>query len=50
MALYFKKFNIEYCLGLTINKDIISFIFSQNDSNPSLISILLSSITFININ
>jgi hypothetical protein len=47
---YFKKFNIEYCLGLTINKDIISFIFSQNDSNPSLISILLSSITFININ
>lgn len=46
---FFKKFNIEYCLGLAVNKDIISFIFSQNEKNPTLISTLISSITFINI-
>jgi hypothetical protein len=36
---YFKKFNIEYCIGMTINENKFSFIFSQHDKDPMIITV-----------
>ena len=36
---YFKKFNIEYCIGMTFNDNKFSFIFSQHDKDPFVITV-----------
>lgn len=33
--------SIEYCLGLHIENDVVTILFSQNDSNPSMIKLRL---------
>jgi hypothetical protein len=41
---YFNKFCIEYCIGLIIEDDIFSFIFSQRDRNPNILNINMKEI------
>ena len=49
LPFYFKNNHIEYCVGLYINNNIVSAIISENDSNPSIVEILLSDFNFINL-
>lgn len=43
----FNKVAIEYCLGLAIKDDKATFIFSQNDSNPSRITLPINRLRII---
>lgn len=43
----FKNVAIEYCLGLAINDNVATFIFSQNDSNPSRITLPIKKLRLI---
>jgi hypothetical protein len=49
LPFYFKRNHIEYCLGIEIKNDILYAIFSENDSNPSLVEIILSDFIFTNL-
>jgi hypothetical protein len=42
----FRKNQIEYCIGFEIQKEIVTFFFSENDSTPGKITVLLSDFTF----
>jgi tetratricopeptide (TPR) repeat protein len=43
----FKNVAIEYCLGLAINDNNATFIFSQNDNNPSRITLPIKKLRLI---
>ena len=45
----FCKMNIEYCLSMNIENDIITFIFSEFDKNTCLLSIKLDDLHFVDI-
>jgi hypothetical protein len=46
----FRKTAIEYCLGLHIKDGQMCFIFSQNDSEPGIITIPITNLKFLTIN
>jgi len=47
LPFYFNKYMIEYTLGFIIQDNIASIIFSQNDSNPSLLKISMDKVKII---
>jgi tetratricopeptide (TPR) repeat protein len=46
----FRKVAIEYCLSIHIKDSKICFIFSQNDSEPGIITVPLDNLRFLPIN
>lgn len=45
----FKKYGIEYCIGMDIQDGTICFIFSQDDNEPGFITLPLNNLRFLNI-
>jgi tetratricopeptide (TPR) repeat protein len=45
----FRNLAIEYCLGMHIKNDKVAFVFSQNDTDPGLITVPMSSFRLLNI-
>jgi hypothetical protein len=45
----FRKLAIEYCLGLHISDGTACFIFSQNDSEPGMITMPIHNLRFFTI-
>jgi hypothetical protein len=49
LPFYFKTHGIEYCLGMDIQNDIVTFYYSTFDANPRMISVPYQKIEFLNL-
>jgi glycosyltransferase involved in cell wall biosynthesis len=49
LPFYFKSMAIEYCIGLYIQSDIVTFLFSENDTAPSMLQLPLSHLRFMRV-
>lgn len=47
LPLYFQNNHIEYTIGMVIKDDTLACIVSQNDTNPILVKIAMSTLTWI---
>jgi len=48
LPFYFKTHGIEYCLGMDIEKDIITFYYSTFDAHPRTMTIPYYKFEFLN--